>query len=238
MRQSIRSCFNEFTVSAKPIEQLMHRIHSEASLALKDPSLRSQHHAVQCGSVVLLSGYLESFIRSLCENYFTVLSMKGFGMAQLGQEFLDLHLRQGAVHLADLVKREGKQSPKTFSNSSEFVRKLVAPIADATKSPTWEAFARTQGNPSPEVLKSVLRGLGIRGGLPAIEAAMKSRYSAASTQQFLQNLVDIRNECAHTGSAASIPAPSTVLDLVYFTRVLVLGVCRVVDQKITDLAGI
>lgn len=215
----------------------MHRIHSEAPLALKDSNLRSQHRTVQCGSVVLLSGYLESFIRSLCETYFSVLSLKGFGMSSLGHEFLEVHLRDGAGHLSDLVKREGRRHPKTYSSSSAFVRKLVAPIADASKSPTWEAFARTQGNPSPEVLKSVLRGLGVKGGLPTVEVAMKGRYSAAATQHMLQNLIDVRNECAHTGSATSVPSPGAVLDLVYFTRVLVLGVCSAVDKHITDVAG-
>ncbi len=215
----------------------MRRIQSEAPLALKDQNLRLQHHAIQCGSVVLLSGYLESFIRSVCESYFAVLSTKGFGVSRLGNEILEVHLREGASHLSDLVKRDGKRHPKTLANSSAFVRKLVAPIADASKSPAWEAFARTQGNPSPEVLKTVLRGLGIKGGLEAVEVAMNSRYSAAVAQQLLQNINDLRNECAHTGSATIPPQPSTVLDLVYFTRVLVLGVCGVVDKHISEVTG-
>lgn len=236
MRRPIRSCFNEFSACAKPLAELMFRVQAEANLALRDQSIRSQHHAIQCGSIVLLSGYLESFIRSICETYFAILSAKGFGMAALGSEFLEVHLREGAGHLAELVKRERRKN-QSLTGATAFVRRLMAPIADASKSPSWEAFARTQGNPSPEVLKSVLRGLGVKGGLDAVATATNGRYSAAAAQQLLQNLIDLRNECAHTGSATSVPQPSTVLDLVYFTRVLVLGVCGVVDKQITALTG-
>jgi hypothetical protein len=215
----------------------MRRVQSEAASALKDSSLRAQHNAIQFGSVVLISGFLESFLRATCENYFAELSAKGYGMGKLGHDFLEIHLREGAGHLTDLVKRESKRQPKNLSNSSAFVRRLVAPIADAARSPAWEAFARTQGNPSAEVIKAVLKGLGVKGGLLAIENAIYHRYSASSIEQLLRNLIDLRNECAHTGSAVSVPQPSTIIDQVHFTRVVALGICRLVDKQVTHLLG-
>lgn len=235
MRKSIRSAFTEFSTSVKPIVGLMDRVVNEAPLALRDAEVRAQHHAIQSGGVVLLSGFLESFLRSVCENYFSELSIKGYGMKSLGDDFLAIHLREGAGHLADIVKRETKRQQGDFSDSSEFVRRLVAPIADASKSPAWEAFARTQGNPSAQVIKTMLEGLGIKGGLDSLALAINVRYSASAIQGLLKNLIDVRNECAHTGSVVNIPQPSTVVDLTFFTRVLALGICKLVDQKITNL---
>ncbi|MDP9901291.1 hypothetical protein [Variovorax ginsengisoli] len=237
MRESIRRGFTEFADSARPIEQLMRRIQNESPAALRDADLRTQHHTIQFGSVVLLSGFLESFLRVNCENYFAQLSAKGFGMDRLGFDFLEIHIREGAGHLADMVKRESKHRPKTLGNSSAFVRRLVAPIADAAKSPAWEAFARTQGNPSAEVVKAVLQGLGIRGGLNSLEGAIQGRYSASTIEQLLKNFIELRNECAHSGSSVNVPQPSTILDLVYFMRILILGVCRLTDRKISELTG-
>lgn len=215
----------------------MKRVQSESAQALRDPQLRGQHKAMQLGSIVLLSGFLESFLRGLCENYFAELLTKGIGMGNLGHQALETHLREGAGHLADLVKRESKKQPKTLNDSSAFVRRLVAPILDVNKAPVWEAFARTQGNPSAEVVKRVLAGLGIKGGLQKLESLINARYSASSIEQLLQNFVDLRNECAHTGTATSVPLPSTVIDQVYFMRVLTLGLCKMVDQHITAIAA-
>lgn len=235
MRQSIRTPYTEYSDAARPILKLMERIQGEATLALRDRGLLAQHNTVQLGSVVLLSGFLESFLRAVCEGYFAELLSKGYGMNQLGQQYLTIHLREGAGHLSDLVKRELRQK-NALTESSAFVRRLVAPIMDTAKSPVWEAFARTQGNPSPDVLKTILDGLGIKGGFTAIEAALgKQKYSASTLAQLLKNLNDLRNECAHSGTAQSVPQPSTIVDLVQFTRHLALAVCRLVDQKITEL---
>jgi hypothetical protein len=237
MRKSIRAPFTEFSESARPILKLMERIQSEAPQALRDKDLPAQHNTMQLGSVVLLSGYLESFLRSACESYFAELLSKGHGMDRLGDEYLKIHLREGAGHLSDLVRRELKQKKHALADSSSFVRRLVAPIMDTTKSPVWEAFARTQGNPSPEVLSDMLKGLGINGGFDAVEKALGNKYSANTLAQRLRNLNDLRNECAHTGTASSVPQPSTVIDLVQFTRYLTLAVCRLIDKKISELVG-
>ena len=236
MRPSIREAYSEFSDSATPILKLMERIQRESSLALRDQSLLSQHNTIQLGSVVLLSGFIESFLRSACESYFAELLKKGFGMQHLGDEFLRTHLREGAGHLSDLVRREVKHT-NSLSDSSAFVRRLVAPIIDSSRAPVWEAFARTQGNPSPEVIGAILRGLGIKGGFDALDSAISSRYSAATMVRLLKNLNELRNECAHTGTATNVPQPSTVIDMVQFARLLALAICRLVDKKITELTS-
>jgi hypothetical protein len=236
MRPSIRSSYTEFTSSSAPIIKLMQRVQADAALALRDKSVLAQHNTIQLGSVVLLSGFLESFLRSVCESYFAELHKKGFGISALGDDFLKVHLREGAGHLADLVKRESKRR-NSLSDSSAFVRRLVAPIIDSSKSPVWEAFARTQGNPSADVVKAILKGLGINGGFEALAAAIDEKYSANIMTQLLTSLNELRNESAHTGTTANVPQPSTIIDLVQFTRYLTLSVCRLVDRKVTELTA-
>ncbi len=67
----------------------------------------------------------------------------------------------------------------------------MVPISDVSKSPAWEAVARTQGNPSAQVIKDVLTGLGIKGGIASLETAVRGRYSASTIEQLLRNLIDL-----------------------------------------------
>jgi len=235
MRKSIRNCFQDFSESARPISQLMKSIQGQAPGALKDKYLRAQHGTIQLGSVVLLSGYLESYLKAICEAYFAELLTKGFGAKKLGDRVVETHLREGAGHLTDLVKRESKKSPGSLTESEAFVRRLVAPILDANKAPVWEAFARTQGNPSPRVVKDVLKGLGISDPFQRASVAVNGRYSSATFDQLLQNFVDLRNECAHTGTAQVVPSPSTIYDFVMLLRTLTLGIAKIVDLRVTEI---
>lgn len=238
MRPLIRQTYINFVSSVRPIEHLMERIQLEAIQAMRDGKLRAQHASIQCGSIVLLSGYLEAFLRSCCENYFVELSSRGVGMQHLGQKYLEVHLREGAGFLADIIKRESRKNASSLPDSSAFVKRLVAPIADASKSPAWEAFARTQGNPSAKVIKQFLAGLGISGGLGSLDAAIDGRYSANTIEQLLTNFIDVRNECAHSGVSASLLTPSQILDLAYFVRSLTLGICRLVSHRATEVIAL
>lgn len=235
MRKNIRSVYTQFSASSAPILKVMSRIQGETAAALKDKSLLEQHHTMQHGSVVLLSGFLESFLRSVCEVFFTELRAKGVGLKALGPDYLSTHLREGAGHLSDLIKREGKKKSLTFSDSTAFAKRFVAPFSDDLKSPVWEAFARTKGNPSSSVVTAVLDGLGITGGFNSLSTAINGKYSANTMVQLLNNLIELRNESAHTGKTTNVPQPSDITEIVLFCRYLALAVCRLADKKVSVL---
>jgi len=235
MRTNIRASYTKFSESSGPILKVMARIQAEAPAAMRDKDLSKQHHAMQHGSVVLLSGFLESFLRSVCEVFFLELHGRGVGFKELKKYYLDIHLREGAAHLADLVKRESKKKTSALSDSSAFARRLGAPFSDESKAPVWEAFARTKGNPSSSVVKSVLSTLGVNGGFDSLSEAIGKKYSPTVMIQFLDTLIELRNESAHTGSTSSVPPPSYVIDTVQYCRYLTLAICRLVDRRLTEL---
>ena len=77
MRSSIRAAYTEFSESSGPILKLMAKVQNETPQAMRDSDLLAQHNTIQLGSVVLLSGNLESFLRTTCEAYFAELLSKG-----------------------------------------------------------------------------------------------------------------------------------------------------------------
>lgn len=226
----------KFSKSVKPILSLMDNIQNNAALSLTNHSLHAQHQTIQSGSIVLASGFLESFLRDICETYFIELAKKGVGLNILGQDFLEIHLKEGAGHLSDLVKRESrKSSSKTLQESLIFARRLVDPLNNNTLSPAWEAFARTQGNPSSETIKKILKGLGIKSGFTNLERAVNGRYSNSTIELMLTNFLELRNECAHTGISSNIPTPGQIKDTISFLRIITYGICKLVNDCFSNL---
>ena len=236
MRKSIRTTFSDFTGAVKPVKLLMQSIRSNALAALKDGNLRAQQETIQCASVVVMSGYLEVFIRDLAKAFFDELKQRGTGLRVLDVVAPDVgysltHFRNGAKILAAM----SKSSDADQKACEDFIRKLNAPLIEEREPPVWEAFAMTEANPGPKVLRAFLKGLGIKDSLKAVSDAVNTRYSENVFETTLTSFIAIRNECAHTGKAKQVPSPQTIEDHIDMLRTLTLGMSKVVDAKINTL---
>lgn len=236
MRQSIRATFADFTGAVKPVRQLMQTIRGDALAALRDSNIKAQQETIQCASVVVMSGYLEVFIRDLAKAFFDELRIRGTGLrvltvAEPDAGFSQTHFRNGARILTAMSKHKDADQQAC----EDFVRRLNAPLIHEAEPPAWEAFAMTEANPGPKVLRSFLKGLGIKDSLKAVSTAVNERYSETAFDTTLTSFIAIRNECAHTGKAKQIPSPQTVEDHIDMLRTLTLGMSKVVDARINTL---
>ena len=154
MDRFFRIPFREFSEASQPIAKLMDEINSKASDALRDRNIQARNNALQCASIVLVSGFVESNLKANAEAFFKRLAMRGRTFADVPSEFVDRHYVDGARVLLSkaMVDRKAKLG---FSQTEDIVRRLVAPLMDASKLPIWEAFAATEGNPGPRVLKDL-----------------------------------------------------------------------------------
>ena len=86
----------------------------------------------------------------------------------------------------------------------------------------WEAFADTEANPSPEVVRGIAKRLGVSDFWPTIseKSGEPARWSDTALTSMLTDLITKRNECAHTGKVSPIPTTSEVLDFVDMLEVL------------------
>lgn len=236
MRERIRTVFSDFTGSLKPIKQLMQTIRQDAAAAMRDSNIKAQQETVQCATTVVMSGYLEAFIRDLAKAFFDELKARGTGLQVLSAVDPDtnyylVHFRNGAKVLADMAKSKTAD----MAECERFIRRLHAPLVNTDEPPAWEAFAMTEANPGPRVLRSFLKGLGIKETLKAVSEAVNSRYSDAAFDTLLTSFIAVRNECAHSGKAKEVPTPKTVEDYVDVLRTLALGMCKVVDARVSAL---
>jgi hypothetical protein len=61
----------------------------------------------------------------------------------------------------------------------------------------WEAFAETQGNPGPEVVREFLERFGVKQAMLTLANHIGKTPSTIYTQ--LESFMAVRNECAHRG---------------------------------------
>lgn len=229
-----REPFREFSDSAKPICKLMAEVHANASEALRNKVIRDKNNAVQCASVVILSGYLESNLKNNALAFFRFLERRGRNMSHLPESFVSRHYEAGAKELERVAKGE-KRRKTGFQDSSNFVRRLAEPATSPSALPIWEAFAVTRGNPGPEVIKEFLAAFEVKDPLGSVSKSISETYSAAILGSKLQSFIDIRNECAHTGSAKSVPYPSEINEYIQFLRHLTLGIGRVLEARAKEI---
>jgi hypothetical protein len=233
MREQFRASFQSLSNSVKPIRGLMAGVRAQAAAALRDNDVRAQHSALHCASVVVMSGYLESFMREAAEAFFAELKNANRGLGTLDDKFVHVHYTQGARILTNLVS--GEKIGSKFSEAAVMLQRLSAPISDADAPPLWEAFARTDANPSAAVIKAYLAGFGINDGLSVVSEAINQTYSPAALETTLLAFIAVRNECAHTGSAKSVPSTSDIEGYVTFLRTLALGVTKALNQRLSAI---
>jgi hypothetical protein len=89
----------------------------------------------------------------------------------------------------------------------------------------WEAFADTQANPGPDQIGAFLKRFSIEEPLPTLAGAMNTTQNNLVLR--LKSFMEIRNECAHTGSARNVPTTSDVQ-----------GFCDLIEQIGTGIVAV
>lgn len=199
------SALADFRSSLNQIRALADDIGSQAANALADPDLRARHQTVQCSCVVLLIGFFESFIRQFAEEAVTSLCALNAPFGSLDGKIRKTHFEEGGRILQ--AKASGNRRHAWIAASQEDIARRLHSVARPTGYEiVWEAFANTNANPGIEVVRTFLANFGIKDGWRQIAA--KNGVSKAWAMESLDNIIVVRNECAHTGSVAIVPLPS------------------------------
>jgi hypothetical protein len=186
---------------------------AQTAAALADPAMRAIFETQQCGSVVLLTGYFEGFLKDCVRAFIDQLSRSGVAFAALPPVIRDTHFESGGNVLTRASQAARKGRATSFGSASR--EDIAARLHSASTGPAggyqivWEAFADTEANPAPAVVTNVAQRLGLGNVWPTVAAKASVAVGAAvadgALTSKLADLVSKRNECAHTGTAAVIP---------------------------------
>ncbi len=170
---------------------------------LRDPSFARRLETIRASCTVLLSGYIESFLRDLAR--FAALEIEGRRVA-----FSDLPPKLKRAHYEEGGKILGLRArpiPKPHwvtAGPVDIADRLASAGGSASYLLVWEAFAETQANPRFGVITGFLKRLGV--DKPNDRLDQRLPRGAGSTRLYVDTLIDLRNECAHTGSLETVPA--------------------------------
>jgi RiboL-PSP-HEPN len=205
----MQQALSKLQLSTSRIRSLADDVDANAKAALADPDIQARHETTLAASIVILSGFFESFLRELAEAVITEICGRGIPFPNLPDKVRITHFREGGAVLQNAMRQESKLQPLALAQSSDIARRLASVnAAQPQYELVWEAFADTQGNPGSQTISDFLRRFDIDQPLPTLAAAMNSFEPTLSLR--LRSFIEIRNECAHTGRTTNIVTTSTV----------------------------
>ena len=205
----MQNALPNFKASLDKVRAIADDIDAHVQDALKDAAIQARHETTLCAATVILSGFLESFLREAAEEMIADICSRAIPFDQLPSKIRVTHFWDGALHLRDLAAEEKGSSPIVLTQASDAARRLAS--VSGSQMPyeiLWEAFANTQANPGSKEIGSYLKRFHIMEPIPTLAGAM--RVSENTLALRLNSFMEIRNECAHTGSAKNVPTPSDV----------------------------
>jgi hypothetical protein len=173
------------------------------------PSRLAVTNAISCASVVLLSGYFESYLKDLIKEYIESINALAKPLSAIPYTMRRKHYAGGAEALVWASKRD--KELQTLVMSQDLSRRLASLSNVSGYVLAWEAFANTNSNPGTETVSTLLSGLEIEKGWKAIHD-LNSEFGPLDA--FLTAFMKLRNVCAHTGRHSTPPSGADLLDYI------------------------
>jgi hypothetical protein len=201
-------------------------IDTHAQDALRDAGVQARYETTLCAATVILSGFLESFLREVAEEMITDICNRGMPFDQLPSKIRITHYSEGGAFLRDLARQEKGENPVVLAKTTDAARRLAS--VGALNPPYeihWEAFEDTQANPGPDQINAFLKRFHVEDPLPTLASAMGTSQNNLGMR--LRSFMEVRNQCAHTGSAMNVPTTGDVR-----------GFCELIDQIGTGIVTV
>lgn len=209
------NCFNATSEFLDSLDVI-----SRVGISLSKPdALKSEElpvtNAISCASIVLLSGYFESYLKDIVREYIEQINALGKPISLIPFDMQAKHYAGGAEALLWASKRD--KNLKSTSISQDLTRRLGSLHNQTGYELAWEAFANTKSNPGTDTVNKILAGLEIKKTWDEINTLSKEH---GRLDTFLASFIEMRNVCAHTGRHNTPPSAFELLGYVERFRAL------------------
>lgn len=204
----MRIALSNFDVSLKRIRDVASDMNNRILSASHAERLRDE--TLRCASTVILSGFFESFLKECIQIYVSVVCDRQIPFVDLEKKMQTQHFVVGGQLLGQKYKNDSRVS-WIRSDYLDIVRRLSSPAGpNGDYTLLWEAYANTEGNPGPTVIDRILENLGVDNRQIRLDKVTSGNYSTLKLA--LGAFIEVRNECAHTGSALKIPTTANLIE--------------------------
>jgi hypothetical protein len=214
--------------SLNRVRDITAEIDANAQAALRDSTILARHETTLCAATVILSGFLESFLKELAEDMVDEICNRAVPFASLPDKVRVTHFWDGAKCVSDIARRERSDNPLVLAKATDAARRLASVGSQLPYEMLWEAFAETQANPGPAEIREFLKRFAIDNPLPRLAAAMKVGENTLLIG--LDSFMQVRNECAHTGSATNVPTTTGVREFCDLIEQIGVGIMTLFQE--------
>ena len=205
----MRNALAGLRASADRIRKITFDIDANIALALQDRDVLQRHQTTQCALTVILSGYLESFLKEVAEAFVSEINTLKIPFSALPDRMQRAHFEVGGQILTNRMRNRLEW---VSSSPNEIARRLGS-VSSFPYELVWEAFADTKQNPGPDTIEDYLFRFGLKKPWFSVTSKVvvrKSSWSKNTITTRLRSFIQVRNECAHSGQASIIPTPNDV----------------------------
>ena len=185
-------------------------------------------------AVVLLSGYLESFLKDCMSAFISQVNNLGKPLSELPIKMKYTHFENGARALGKQLKQDRKNGNTVLCE--DLASRLASVGAPTGYTLAWEAFADTQANPGPEVIGCLLSQVGVENAWKKLHDATPP--GLVDLRMFLTSFIEMRNECAHSGNATSPPTAPGLVEYGQNLSGLGIAMVKVLEDRLAELSAL
>lgn len=226
----MRKALRNFQVALVQVRGITLDIDAALAAALADRSLRDRHEIMQCACAAILSGYFEAFLKDVAEAFIGDVSVLRIPFTALPKAIQQTHYAKGGTVLSAKQTNKGKYS--WVAATPDDIARRLASVRGIPYDLLWEAFADTQANPTPEVVRELLGFTGLSRAWSKL--AMKTGMSENTMENQLDSFLAVRNECAHTGRATVIPTPGDIRGFAMLFAKLSRGIVSILEDHLAS----
>src|SRR5260370_39606825 len=107
----MQNALPNFKASLERVRAIADDIDVHVQDALKDPAIQARHETTLCAATVILSGFLESFLRELAEEVISDICNRALPFDTLPAKVRITHYWEGALQLREVARQEKSENP-------------------------------------------------------------------------------------------------------------------------------
>lgn len=207
----MNTAFANFQVSVNRVRDVANQIDVEVGLPTMGPAVRSRHETLGCGSVVILSGFFETYLKDVVRAFVRDVCALARPFTTLPKELKRTHMLSGAQVLLNVARGRGRW----ITSTADQILTRLSSVLQPHPSPydlLWEAFADTRANPGSTTIENILKGCAIKKPWEKLATHAARGRSAVALQFEIDSFIGMRNECAHTGRPTVTPTTTMLRD--------------------------
>jgi hypothetical protein len=226
----LRKALRDFQVALVRVRGITYDIDDNLPAALTDHAVRDRHEIMQCACAAILSGFFETFLKDVAESLIGSVSALRIPFTSLPNAVQKTHYANGGTILSAKQNNKGKFA--WVAASPDDIARRLASVSTVPYDLLWEAFADTQANPGVRVIRELLASVGLSKAWARL--SVKTRMSEQIMEAQLESFLAVRNECAHTGKATSVPTPGDIRGHAKFLASMARGIVYVLEDHLAS----